>query len=192
MIICFPYNFEFETSVLDKPLDLFKFDLFVSTLVFNSVRLSKTRKLLIFNCLLQKLSQQSQFHQPFGTKCKCASSHCFERSIVKIDSITWSFCLLHYVQNGLSYLGKETRPTVFLKGRQARLGIISLGTNKDHLLHRIQSVQTFTNLQYRGHYLASFSFTNKTAPIFTSKLNLKLHPTLCTLCFTPVILNILC
>ncbi len=28
---------------------------------------------------------------------------------VKIDSITRSFCLHHYVQNGLSYSGKETR-----------------------------------------------------------------------------------
>ena len=27
--------------------------------------------------------------------------------IVKIDSTIWSFCLCHYVQNGLSYLGEE-------------------------------------------------------------------------------------
>jgi len=32
---------------------------------------------------------------------------------------------------------------------QAMFGISSLGTNKDQLLHRIQSVQTFTNLQYK-------------------------------------------
>ncbi len=67
--------------------------------------------------------------------------------IVKIDSITQSFCLSNYVQNGLSYSGKETQPTLCLKGRQARLGIVSLGTNKDQLLHRIHSVWAFTNLQ---------------------------------------------
>jgi len=39
-------------------------------------------------------------------------------------------------------LGKETQPTLCIKERQTRLGIISLGTNKDQLLHRIQSVQT--------------------------------------------------
>jgi hypothetical protein len=31
---------------------------------------------------------------------------------VKIDSITLPFCLRHYVQNSLSYSGKETRPTL--------------------------------------------------------------------------------
>jgi len=35
-----------------------------------------------------------------------------------------------------------------LKGRQANPGIRSMGTNKHQLLHRIQSVWTFTNLQY--------------------------------------------
>jgi len=64
----------------------------------------------------------------------------FENTIVKVDSITWSFCLHHYVQNGLSYLAKETQPTLCLKGRQAKFGISSLGTNKDQLLHIIQSV----------------------------------------------------
>jgi len=34
------------------------------------------------------------------------------------------------VQNGLSCLDKKTRPTLCLKGSQARLGINSLGTNK--------------------------------------------------------------
>jgi len=68
--------------------------------------------------------------------------------IVKIDSITWSFCLHHYVRNSLSYLAEETRPTLCLKGRQAKLGVRSLRTNKGQLLHRIQSVRTFTNLQY--------------------------------------------
>jgi len=68
--------------------------------------------------------------------------------IVKIDSRTRSFCLCQYVQNGLSYSGKETRPKLCLKGRQADSGIRSLGTNKHQLLHRIQSVRSFTNLQY--------------------------------------------
>jgi len=67
--------------------------------------------------------------------------------IVKIGSRTRSFCPCHYVQNGLSYPGEETRPKLCLKGRQANFGVSSLGTNKDQLLHRIQSVRTFTNLQ---------------------------------------------
>jgi len=77
-------------------------------------------------------------------------------TIVKIDSITQSFCLHHYVQNGLSYLPKETWPTLCLKGCRDKIGIISLGTNKDKLLHRIQNVRTFTNLQY---YNSSSIFT---------------------------------
>ncbi len=64
----------------------------------------------------------------------------FVSFIVKRDSMIWSFCLRHYVQNGLSYLGKETLPTLCLKGRQSRFGISSLGTNKDQLLHRIPKV----------------------------------------------------
>ncbi len=69
-------------------------------------------------------------------------------SIVKIDSITRSFCLHQYVQNGLSYLGKENQPKLCLKRRQANASVITLGTNKHQLLHRIQSVRTFTKLQY--------------------------------------------
>jgi len=41
--------------------------------------------------------------------------------IVKKDSITRSFCLHHYVRNVLSYLAKETRPMLCLKGGQATL-----------------------------------------------------------------------
>ncbi len=61
-----------------------------------------------------------------------------------IDSITRSFCLRHYLQNGLSYLGEETLPKLCLKSYS---GVRSLGTNKDQLLHRIQSIRTFTNLK---------------------------------------------
>jgi len=41
--------------------------------------------------------------------------------IVKIDSRTRSFCLCQYVQNGLSYSGKETRP----KLKDAKLTLAS-------------------------------------------------------------------
>jgi len=58
--------------------------------------------------------------------------------IVKIDSRTQSFCLCQYVQNGLSYSGKETWPKLCLKGRQAYFGVSSLRTNTAQLLHRIQ------------------------------------------------------
>jgi len=80
-------------------------------------------------------------------KTKMMKKVLFLHTIVKIDSRTWSFCLCQYVQNGLSYPGKETQPTLCLKGRQANFGVSSLGTNKDQLLHRIQRVWTFTNLQ---------------------------------------------
>jgi len=59
-----------------------------------------------------------------------------------IDSITCSFCLRHYVQNGLSYLGEETRPKLSLERCQANSGVRSFGTKKHQLLHRIASVKT--------------------------------------------------
>ncbi len=59
--------------------------------------------------------------------------------IVKIDSRTQSFCLCLCVQNGLSYSGEETWPKLCLNRRQANSGVRSLGTNKHHLLHRIQA-----------------------------------------------------
>jgi len=65
-----------------------------------------------------------------------------------IDSITNSVCLCYYVQNGLSYSGEETRPKLCIKWRQARSGVIDPKRKKHQLLHRIQSVRTFTNLQY--------------------------------------------
>jgi hypothetical protein len=64
-----------------------------------------------------------------------------------IDSITRSFCPRHYVQNGLSYLGEETRLKLCLKRCQANFSVRTLGTNKHQLLHRIQSVRTFPKLQ---------------------------------------------
>ncbi len=62
--------------------------------------------------------------------------------IIMIDSINRSFCLRHYVQNGLSYLGEETWPKLCLKRRQANSGVRSFGTNKYQLSHRITSVKT--------------------------------------------------
>jgi len=64
------------------------------------------------------------------------------KTIVKIDSITPSFCLHHYVQNGLSYLAEETRPTLCKPMPSSQLGIRSKRTNKHQLLHRIASVKT--------------------------------------------------
>jgi len=43
--------------------------------------------------------------------------------------------------------GQGNSTDAVLQVCQASLGVISLGTNKDQLLHRIQSIQTFTNLQ---------------------------------------------
>jgi len=50
--------------------------------------------------------------------------------IVKIDSITLSFCLCHYVQNGLSYSGKETRPSCVLSDAKLRWRQISWNKKK--------------------------------------------------------------
>jgi len=70
-----------------------------------------------------------------------------------IDSITCSFCLRHYVQNGVSYLGEETQPKLCLKRHQANPGVRSLGANKHQLLHRIASVETpLTYNKTSGHH----------------------------------------
>jgi len=74
-------------------------------------------------------------------------------SIVMIDSISRSFCLRHYVQNGLSYLGQETQPKLCLKRCQANPGVRSLGTNKHQFLHRITSIETpLTYNKTCGHH----------------------------------------
>jgi len=59
-----------------------------------------------------------------------------------IDSITRSFCLPHYVQNALSYLGEETRPKLCINNTKLRSGVLDLERNKHQLLHRITSVKT--------------------------------------------------
>ena len=68
--------------------------------------------------------------------------------IVIIDSVTYSFCLRHCVQNSLSYTGKETQPTLCKKTPSVQRWPQTSRTNKDQLLHRIQSIKTITNLQY--------------------------------------------
>ncbi len=62
--------------------------------------------------------------------------------IIKIDLVTPSFCLHHYVRNGLSYLAEETQPTLCKPTPSSQLGIRSKRTNKHQLLHRITSVKT--------------------------------------------------
>jgi len=44
--------------------------------------------------------------------------------------------------NGLSYLGKETRPKLCINDAKLRSGILDLERNKHQLLHRIASVKT--------------------------------------------------
>jgi len=58
------------------------------------------------------------------------------------DSITRSFCLRHYVQNGISYLGKETQLKLCTNNARPRSAILDLEQNKHQLLHRIASVKT--------------------------------------------------
>jgi len=97
--------------------------------------LSKHGKINVFepkNCLLNLGSNSIEF-----------DLICWIRpNIVKIDSVTLSFCLHHYVQNGLSYSAEETRPTLCKPMPIFQLGIRSKRTNKHQLLHRIASVKT--------------------------------------------------
>jgi len=70
-----------------------------------------------------------------------------------IDSITHSFCLRHYVQNGLSYFGEETRPKLCINDTKLRSGVLDLERNKHKLLHRITSVKTpLTYNKTSGHH----------------------------------------
>ncbi len=75
---------------------------------------------LIRNCTWVPL----QFYE-FSFNCSnfCNLIHNFTNkiSIVMIDSITNSVCLCYYVQNGLSYSGEETRPTLCIKRCQAKI-----------------------------------------------------------------------
>jgi len=61
--------------------------------------------------------------------------------INKLVFLSPSFCT-----NGLSYSGKETQPTLCIKDAKPRSGVVDLRQNKHQLLHRMQSVRTFTNL----------------------------------------------
>ncbi len=64
-----------------------------------------------------------------------------------IDSITELCLSLLLCTNGLSYSGEETRPTLCISDAKLRSGVKDLERNKHQLVHRIQSVWTFTNLQ---------------------------------------------
>jgi hypothetical protein len=72
----------------------------------------------------QKLSFSSTMSAYFANsnvKNEIQVKHIFRYCIVMIDSITNSVCLCYYVQNGLSYSGEETRPTLCIKRRQAKI-----------------------------------------------------------------------
>ncbi len=64
-----------------------------------------------------------------------------------IDSITKLCLSLLVCTNGLSYSGEETRPTLCIKATPNQSGVRDHKQNKQQLLHRIQSVRTFTNLK---------------------------------------------
>jgi len=63
-------------------------------------------------------------------------------TVVKMDSRSWSFCLHHYVQNNLSYPGKETQPMLCINDAKLRSSFIDLRRNKHQLLHRFTSIKT--------------------------------------------------
>jgi carotenoid cleavage dioxygenase-like enzyme len=54
------------------------------------------------------VGQRNQFFYALGNDYLHPNRVKSNDPIVKIDSITRSFCLRHYVQNGLSNLGEET------------------------------------------------------------------------------------
>jgi hypothetical protein len=67
--------------------------------------------------------------------------------IVMIDSITKLCLSLSVCTNGLSYSGEENSTQAVYKATGNQSGVRDLKRNKQQLLHRIQSVQTFTKLQ---------------------------------------------
>ncbi len=88
------------------------------------------------------------FYHAFKRLCQFLTGKVFEAIIVKIDSITYSFCLCQYIWNGLSYSAEETQPTLCKPMPSNQLGFRDREPNKHQLLHRIQSIWTITNLQY--------------------------------------------
>ncbi len=67
---------------------------------------------------------QKCFAQLFSIYVLAKKHFCTKNVIVKIDSRAQSFCLHHYVLNGLSYSGKETWLTLCICRRQLqKLGI---------------------------------------------------------------------
>ncbi len=91
-------------------------------------------------------------------------------NIVKIDSITYSFYLCHCVWNGLSYSAEETQLTLCKNEAKHSSWRKILRTNKHQLLHRIQSIRIFTNLQKEVNFLEKIYLLD----ILTIKSYLKL------------------
>jgi len=63
-------------------------------------------------------------------------------NIVKMDSRTRSSCLGHYVQKGISFLGRETWLTLCINDPKRLDSVIDLRQNKYELFHRITSIKT--------------------------------------------------
>jgi len=63
-----------------------------------------------------------------------------------IDSITRLDLSLLVCKQSIC-LGEETRPKTVYRATPSQTGVRYLRRNKHQLLHRIQSVRTFTNLQ---------------------------------------------
>jgi hypothetical protein len=87
--------------------------------------------------------------------------------IVKIDSITRSFCLCQFVQNGLSYPGDETRPKLCISN--AMLGLASA------LLEQIK-ISCYTEYKALGPSLIynSCKYCQKAQTFYLGSWSLKL------------------
>jgi len=115
---------------------------------------SLERSPLPFACSLRLLSPGGRFNDHTHGAHFAASTiyqvsnfstkHCCNALIVKIDSKTWSFCLCYNVQNGLSYSGEETQPTLCTK--VAKQGLAS------SLLEQIK-ISCYTEYKAFGHSL---------------------------------------
>jgi len=132
----------------------------VNYLVCLQLHIFQLMKMLRGSNLLTKIGEKIKVSVIFESEeIKCGMlrmSSCLNWSlnyliiIVMIDSITKLCLSLLVCTNGLSYSGEETQPTLCIKATPNQPGVRDDKRNKHQLLHRIQSVRTFTNLQYYG------------------------------------------
>ncbi len=123
--VCFLFEAFAKLPRTLKNIDLFFLLLFLQSYIFMArlctrelfrIRPRRERKREIIEESNRKIKEQKREKDKYKERERGLK---IATTIVMIDSITYSLCLCHYVQNGLSYSGEETRP----KGRQANPGV---------------------------------------------------------------------